>query len=120
MRSIFEAASPHLIRPMFRRSLYLSMLVASGLAGLAADPVTITEVDVEPAQTILTNADQSVQFLVTLKMSDGTLRDATHAAEFFAQLPDGKGNATDVIAIDHGRLTPKSDGKVTVSVAVID
>jgi uncharacterized protein DUF1549/uncharacterized protein DUF1553 len=105
---------------MFKRSLFSAILLASAVTGLAADPATITEIMVEPAQTTLINADQSVQFLVTLKMSDDTLRDATQTAAFSAQLADEKRSAVDVVTLDHGRLTPKSDGQVTVAVAVTD
>ncbi len=58
-----------------------SLLIASGAIG-ATDAPRIAEVLVEPAEVTLTDADQSVQFLVTLKMSDGTLRDATRQAEY--------------------------------------
>jgi len=95
----------------------LGALLAGTLSLAAADVPSITEVLIEPSEVTLTDADQSVQYLVTLKMSDGTLRDATRQAEFSAQASDGNAN---LVAIDHGRVTPKGDGMVTVSATVID
>ncbi len=94
----------------------LGALLAGTLSLAAADVPSITEVLIEPSEVTLTDADQSVQYLVTLKMSDGTLRDATRQAEFSAQAADGNAN---LVAIDHGRVTPKGDGTVTVSATVV-
>ena len=77
----------------------------------------ITAVQIEPAEVELTDADQSTQFLVTLKMSDGSLRDATRQAEYSLQPADGNAN---VATIESGRLKPTGDGAVTVSAAVTD
>ena len=104
---------------MLRPSLKFALLLAGISAGVAADAPRISEVLLEPAETVLTDADQSVQFLVTLKMSDGTLRDGTRQAEFSAAL-DGGAPGEKVAAIDHGRLVPKGDGAVTVSATVVD
>ena len=90
-----------------------SLLAAVVAAGLATDSPRITEVRVEPEEITLSDADQSVQFLVTCKMSDGTLRDASRQAEFAL-------SSQGIASIEHGRLTPNGDGTVTVSAAVVD
>ena len=105
---------------MLRASVYFTILAVTAAAGLAAEPPRIAEVLIEPADVALTDADQSVQFLVTLKMSDGTLRDATRQAEYSTQLADGGGAGEKVAAIERGRLVPKGDGALTVSATVID
>ena len=105
---------------MLKQSLYLMILAVTASAGLAAEPPRIAEVLVEPADVVLTDADQSVQFLVTLKMTDGTLRDATRQAEYSTQLADGGGTGEKVGAIERGRLVPKGDGALTVSATVVD
>ncbi len=97
------------------------MLVCGALSAAGADAPKetpkITAVQIEPAEVVLSDADQSAQFLVTLKMSDGTLRDATRTAEYSFQSADGR---TDVATIESGRLKPKGDGSVVVTVAVVD
>ena len=80
--------------------MYFSLIAASLAASLAVDTPHIASLHIEPAQVVLSDADQSVQFLVTCKMSDGTLHDATRQAEFTASLPG-------IATIEHGRLTPK-------------
>src|SRR5215213_4087737 len=103
-----------------QRLLALAVALSLGfVAFAAADEARITEVSLEPSETLLMDADQSVQFLVTLKMSDGTLRDGTRQAKFSAKLPEGA-PADTVAAIEQGRLTPKADGDVTVSATVLD
>lgn len=103
---------------MLRQSIIsFGILIATGALGFAADEARIAEVLVEPADVVLTDADQSVQYLVTLKMSDGTLRDATGQAEFAVQATAGEPKVAEV---EHGRLTPKGDGAVTVSATVLD
>ena len=52
---------------MLRRSIYFALLASAASLGFAADAPRIAEVIVEPAEIVLTDADQSVQFLVTLK-----------------------------------------------------
>ena len=104
---------------MLRQSLKFALLLALS-AGIAADAPHIAEVQIEPAETVLTDADQSVQYLVTLKMSDGTLRDGTRQSEFSAMLADGGAPGEKVAVIERGRLVPKGDGAVTVSATVTD
>lgn len=101
--------------------MFLSLL-AAGLAAVApASEPTISQVMVEPQDVVLTDSDQAVQLLVTLKMSDGTLRDATREADYNIQNAAGvTNNPKEVIFIDRGRVTPKADGAVTVSVSVQD
>src|SRR3954471_9647591 len=84
----------------------------------SADAPRIAEVTVEPAEVTLSDADQSVQFLVTLKMSDGTLRDGTRQAQYALTLPDR--TAASIGTIEEGRLLPKGDGVITVSATVTD
>ena len=105
---------------MLRQSIFLTVVAATAAVALAADAPRIAEVLVEPADVELTDADQSVQFLVTLKMTDGTLRDATRQAEYSAQLTDGGGAGEKIGVIERGRLVPKGDGVLTVSATVTD
>src|SRR5258708_5890680 len=81
---------------MLRHSIYFAMLASAASVGFAADAPRIAEVIVEPAEVVLTDADQSVQFLVTLKMTDGTLRDGTRQAEYAIQLAEGSGAAESI------------------------
>jgi hypothetical protein len=97
--------------------MFFAVSIGVDQSTAAESAPSIEKVLVEPAEVVLTNADQSVQFLVTLKMSDGTLRDATRQAEFSVLATDGN---ADVVSIDGGRLTPKADGTVTISAAVLD
>jgi hypothetical protein len=96
------------------------MWIAMVSCGFAEDSLRIAEVLIEPSDVVLSDADQSVQFLVTLKMSDGTLRDATRQAQYAATLAGGAGAADGLVAIEGGRLTPKADGAVTVVATVVD
>jgi hypothetical protein len=105
---------------MLRRSIYFAMLASAASVGFAVDVPRISEVIVEPAEITLTDADQSVQFLVTLKMSDGTLRDGTRQAEYAIQLAEGSGAPESVASVEHGRLVPKGDGAVMVVATVTD
>ncbi len=105
---------------MLRQSLKLALLCASVSTAFSADTLRIAEVLVEPAEVVLTDADQSVQFLVTLKMSDGTLRDGTRQAEYTTQLADGSGAPESIAAVENGRLVPKGDGAVMVLATVLD
>jgi hypothetical protein len=117
---------PHSIHTQFtcRLAPFFGALFCGAWSVTAAEapkaPPKITEVQIEPAEVILTDADQSAQFLVTLKMSDGTLRDATRQAEYSFQAADGAGGKADVATIESGRLKPKSDGSVTVTATVVD
>jgi len=104
---------------------WLGALICGGLSAIAAEAPKaaprITAVQIEPAEVVLADADQSAQLLVTLKMSDGTLRDATRQAEYSFQSADGKADvATSVATIESGRLKPKGDGEVTVTATVVD
>jgi hypothetical protein len=115
---------------MLRKSVIFAILAATAASGAVAEPSSgtdrITGVTIEPAEVTLTDADQSVQFLVTLKMSDGTLRDGTRQAEFKARLTPAEGStaapgsADSVVAIENGRLLPRGDGTVAVTASVLD
>ena len=112
---------------MLRKSVIFAIFAATATSfGVAEESPRITEVAIEPAEVTLTDADQSVQFLVTLKMSDGTLRDGTRQAEYKTQLVPGSGSAAgsgsadSVAAVENGRLLPKGDGAVMVVATVID
>ena len=100
--------------------MYLAVLSLAASVGLGADGPRIAAVLIEPAEVVLTDADQSVQFLVTLKMSDGTLRHGTRQAEFSLQPAAGGGAAESIATVNHGRLVPQGDGAVTVTVTVTD
>src|SRR5476651_860671 len=100
--------------------MFLSLLAAGIAASITAESPRVTSVLIEPAEVVLTDADQSVQFLVTLKMSDGTLRDGTRQAEYSIQLAEGSGSAESIAAVEHGRLLPKGDGAVMVLATVVD
>ncbi len=105
---------------MLRHSVVFALSGLAASVGFAEDQPHITELMVEPAEIVLTDADQSVQFLVTLKMSDGTLRDATRSAHYLTQLAEGSGAADTVAAVETGRLIPKGDGAVMVVATVED
>jgi len=97
------------VAPFFGALTFVALGVTASVTGAEAPKETpkITAVQIEPAEVVLSDADESAQFLVTLKMSDGTLRDATRQAEYSFLSADGK---TDVATIESGRLKPKSDG----------
>jgi len=105
---------------MLRKSLIFAFFAAAASVGVAEDAPRITEVTIEPHEVTLTNADQSVQFLVTLKMSDGTLRDGTRQVEYKTQLTEGSGSGDGVAAVERGRLVPKGDGAISVEASVVD
>ena len=92
-----------------------ALLTFGAVAALHAADVKINSVEVEPAEITLPNADQSVQVLVTLKMSDGTQRDATHTARYKSIEQSAK-----IAAIELGYVTPKGDGSAVFEVAVDD
>lgn len=91
------------------------LLSFSSTTGSAADAARITAVEVEPTELNLPNADQSVQLLVTLKMSDGTSRDATQTAQYKTNEQNAK-----VAAIQKGFVLPKGDGSATFEISVDD
>ena len=93
--------------------LGLCLATACALNAVAQD-ATIKSVAVEPPVVTLPNADQTVQLLVTLTMSDGTQRDATATARFNAP-PN-----TTVAQIEGGKVSPKADGKAVYEVLVDD
>src|SRR5580693_3386861 len=105
---------------MLRKSVFLAIFAAASCLGVAEESPRITDVAIEPAEVTLVNADQSVQFLVTLKMSDGTQRDGTRQAEYKTALSGGSGSADSVAEVEKGRLRPKGDGSVMVLATVID
>lgn len=95
------------------RHLFVCTLLAFGGSLLAAEAPKLESATIEPAEVTLSDADQSVQFLVTMKMSDGTLRDGTRQA-LYSLSQAGVG------AIEEGRLVPKGDGTLTVTATVTD
>ena len=105
---------------MLRKSVIFAIFAATASVGLAEELPRILDVQIEPPEVTLTNADQSVQYLVTLKMSDGTLRDGTRQAEYKTQLAEGSGSADSVAEVERGRLVPKGDGAVMVVATVLD
>lgn len=91
------------------------MLAFGTIASACAEDARINSIEVEPAEVTLLNADQSVQLLVTLKMSDGTLRDATDVATFKSDDQGAK-----IASIKKGRVHPKADGAAAFDVSVDD
>ena len=105
--------------------MLLTLLMAGVTAAASPSPEAprISQIMIEPADVVLTDSDQSVQYLVTLKMSDGTLRDATREAEYTIQSPEGKplpDKAPAVVTVDRGRMVPKSDGGIRIAATVLD
>ncbi len=96
-------------------SLAILVLALAAVMSARTEDARIDSIAVEPAEVNLVNADQSVQLLVTLKMSDGTMRDATELAKFKADEQSAK-----IAAIQIGRVQPKSDGTATFEVSVED
>ncbi len=90
-------------------------------AALCADEARVIGLVIEPAETTLKNADDSVQLLVNLKLSDGTVRDVTRDAEYSTvKSSKESSDSAGKVAIDHGRITPKSNGVATINVNVRD
>jgi hypothetical protein len=82
---------------------------------LAASPLRGTEVEllVEPARVSFTCADESAQLLVTLKLSDGTVRDVTRSVRYDVATP-----AVAVVAL--GRVLPQGEGAGEINVIWAD
>ncbi|HLX60415.1 MAG TPA: DUF1549 domain-containing protein [Planctomycetota bacterium] len=100
---------------LFQINRLLSIgLIALG-ASIFAEDARINSVIIEPAEVTFANADQSVQLLVTLQMSDGTLRDATRTARYV--LPE---QGAKVATIELGRVNATGDGSAIVTVSVDD
>jgi hypothetical protein len=69
------------------------------------------KLSVEPAEIKIADLDQSVQLLVTLEMSDGSLRDVTRAAQYTFEK-----KGPELVAIDKGYVTPKLNGSAALKV----
>ena len=97
------------------RFLFALITGLTAPAMLVAQDASIVAVEVDPADITLPNADQSVQLIVTVKMSDGTRRDVTQTATYNAT------EATSRIAsIQFGRIMPKGDGSAAIDISVND
>jgi hypothetical protein len=92
-------------------------LVLAVCAAFAArcDDVHIQSLAVEPPEVSLTNADQSVQLLIMLQMSDGSQRDGTRLAHFKTDDAGSK-----VASIHAGRVHSIGDGAAAFEVSVDD
>lgn len=95
-------------------ALLLALGLVLGFAARAGD-AHIESVQVEPSEVTLLNADQAIQLLVTLKMSDGTQRDATDTAQYKSDDAGSK-----IATVEQGRVQPKADGSATFTVVVDD
>ena len=82
-----------------------------GSAGAGAQDVFPAKLSAEPPEVVLRDPDQSIQFVVTAEMTDGSLRDATLSARY--TLDSG---AAPIALLHHGRLTPTLSGQGTVTV----
>lgn len=90
-------------------AVVLGLLLSSASAG--AGDVHPTKLSVEPSEVLLRDPDESIQFVVTAEMSDGTLRDATLSAHY--ALTSG---AAPIALLHRGRLTPSSSGQGALTV----
>ncbi len=99
-------------------------MLASGWAALsmamAAGPVTLTKLVIEPSQVVLANADQTVQLLVTAQFSDGTQQDVTHATSYAVSGAKASAKTPAVVNVVNGRIVPQADGAATVQVTFKD
>lgn len=106
--------------PLLRQMLCATYaFLATAVALSAADGQRAESLLLEPTETTLLNADQTVQFLATLRMDDGSLQDDTRQAEYAISLPDGSDGVA-VAGIDQGRLTPLGNGSVTITATSLD
>jgi hypothetical protein len=87
----------------------LGLLLWSDPAG--AQEVHPAKLSVEPSQILLRDPDESIQFVATVEMTDGTLRDATLSAHF--ALDSG---AVPIALVHRGRLTPVASGQGKLAV----
>ncbi len=88
-------------------------LLLSAAFSVRAEDAHAKSVSIEPAEVTLLNADQTVQLLVTLQMTDGMQRDVTSSAQFKTTEQAAK-----VAAIELGRVIPKGDGTASFEVSV--
>src|SRR5579863_7204904 len=79
----------------------------------AGDEQKSPRLEVEPAQIVIKDADQSIQMLVTMHLGDGTLRDATLVAHYAL---DPK--ASDLASVHKGRITPNASGESVLTISV--
>ena len=114
-----QFARPALSESMAR--LFLKIVIVLGLTALV--PLTrtfgqstapavadIMELSIEPREIRLSHADDSVQLLVTAKLSDGSLRDLTHDARYTTR-------QVAVAAVQHGRIRPTGNGVAEIQIA---
>jgi len=92
-----------------------SLLTLFSASNARCEGAYVQSITVDPSEVVFTNADQALQLLVTLKMSDGMQRDATHEAQFKTNDADAK-----IASVESGRLTPKGDGTAVFEVSVED
>ncbi|HYG76254.1 MAG TPA: DUF1549 and DUF1553 domain-containing protein [Planctomycetota bacterium] len=81
----------------------------------ASDDTRVVSLTVEPAEVTLSNADQTIQLLVTAEMSDGTQRDVTHSSVYAF---DKK--AASIASVEKGRVVPKSEGSGVLKITYQD
>ncbi len=95
----------------------LTVIASSGSAletrVLADEATSIVGLTVEPATVTLSHADDSIQFVVTARLSDGSLRDVTRGAQYAFDQPG-------VAAVTQGRLFPKGNGTAVIQVSFQD
>jgi hypothetical protein len=100
--------------------VFTFLLAAAISANLAGDAPRVTGLQIEPAEIVLTDADQRAQFLVTERMSDGTVQDGTRAAEYSVAPVTGALNPATIASVERGHLIPRGDGTFTVTATVVD
>jgi hypothetical protein len=91
----------------------LSLVVAFGSTASADDGTALMGITVEPSQVTLSHDDDSIQLLVTARLSDGSVRDLTRGAQYTS-------DHADVAVVSHGRLIPKGNGTAAIQVSVSD
>lgn len=100
-----------------RNAISFTLLVISSalLSPVFAEEPKPASLIVEPAEITLNNADQRVQLLVTMQMSDASQRDVTRSAVFAI---DKKQSG--ILSIENGRVTPLADGTAIVKITAQD
>src|SRR5579859_994654 len=85
-----------------------------GFLLLGAVPLQAQEarkLSVAPPQIELRDPDENIQLVVTAEMSDGTVRDATLAAQYSFD-----SGGSEIALIHNGRITPSASGKGTLRI----
>jgi hypothetical protein len=91
-----------------------SLLLASGFVAAQAPVEKVVSLTVEPSAVLLTHAEASQRLLVSAKLSDQTLRDASRVVKYTSANP-----AVAVVSAD-GIIAPKAAGQTSIEVTTAD